>query len=114
MCEWFGFEHAGLPGGGHSLWPLLRGDARSVRDELLIGSPSIGWRLQTGEFACVCGPAVALAEPPELSSGSTDHPRLFVKPDDARDTLDVARDHPDVTDRMLERIRQLAPRRGRT
>lgn len=92
-----------------SLWPLLRNEVHSVRDELLIGSTDAGWRLQTADFACVCSDAALRADPGGLSHFKSDRPRLFIKPDDIWDTLDVAREHPDVIEVMLSKIRDLAP-----
>ena len=97
-----------------SLWPLLRDHTANVRDERLIGSPETGWRLEDAGFACVCSRAGLWAEAGDVPESSGDRPRLFVKPDDAWDTLDVAREHPEVTERMVSRIRELAGQKAET
>jgi hypothetical protein len=83
-----------------SLWPLLNDEVHAVRDDLLIGSPAAGWNLRTLEFACLCAPAHG------ESDDSADHARLFVKPDDAWDTLDVAGQYQSITDDLSRRIRE--------
>lgn len=95
LAEWFHIEHAGS---GHSLWPLLDGDAHTVRDELLIGSDDAGWSLRTPEFAC-------LARTDDMAHEFPEHAWLFAKPDDAWETLNVARQSPEITAEYCHRMR---------
>lgn len=98
LAAWFDIDHAG---GGHSLWPLLRDQSHVIRDELLIGSEAIGWSLRTREFAC-------LARADELRDEFPDDVWLFVKPDDAWETLNVARQLPEITADYCRRMRAAA------
>lgn len=104
LADWF---HVAIPTDARtqsrSLWPLLNDESHAVRDELLIGSPALGWNLRTMDFACLCEPAQATNEE------SIDRARLFVKPDDARDTLNVARQYQAITAKYTRRIREAAP-----
>jgi len=101
LTEWFRVPEAVNAGSdSHSLWPLLNDETHAVRDDLLIGSPAAGWNLRTLEFACLCEPAHGARD------DAADHARLFVKPDDAWDTLDVAGQYQSVTDDLSRRIRE--------
>jgi len=93
---------AGTQPESQSLWPLLNDDAHAVRNQLLIGSPATGWNLRTPEFACLCAPEQAAQDE------GADHIRLFVKPDDAWDTLDVAGQYQATADELSRRIRTAA------
>lgn len=81
-----------------SLWPLLSDEVHAVRDDLLIGSPAVGWNLRTLEFACLYEPVQGDVD------DAADHARLFVKPDDAWDTLDVAGQYQSSTADYVRRI----------
>jgi hypothetical protein len=99
LAEWLRVPHPlGDRPESHSLWPLLRDESHAVRDQLLIGSPALGWNLRTLDFACLCDPG----------DGGTDHARLFVKPDDAWDTLDVAQQYQATTADYIRRIQEAA------
>lgn len=101
LAEWFRAPEAVdvrlVP---RSLWPLLNDEVHAVRDDLLIGSPSAGWNLRTPEFACLCEPAQGERD------DAADHARLFLKPDDAWDTLNVAGQYQSITDDLSRRIRE--------
>jgi len=103
LAQWFQFQHAGDDDDpARSLWPLLRDETHAIRDELLIGSPTTGWSLRTLAFACLCEPHSTSDESPEAVA---DRVRLFVKPDDAWETLNVAQQYPEITADYSRRIR---------
>lgn len=104
LADVFHVKHNGDEN-ARSLWPLLKNETDELRDSLLIGSAQLGWRLQTIKFACLCGPAAIDRDAGDLLDAPRERPRLFVKPDDAWDTLDVAAQYPDVTAQMLNQIR---------
>lgn len=112
LAEWFGLPPRPDERAARSLWPLLREESDSVRDELLIGSEAIGWCLRTPDFACICGPESLRTVRGDRSEPAGDRAWLFVKPDDAWDTLNVAPQHPDVTAVLLQRIRELRATRS--
>ncbi|MBL8851922.1 MAG: hypothetical protein JNG89_19775 [Planctomycetaceae bacterium] len=103
LSELFHVKHDATSG-ARSLWPVLRDEIDEVRAELLLGSRQLGWSLRTKDFACLCGPQMVQQDGDMPVDSEADRPRLFVKPDDAWDTLDVASQYPEVTARMLDTI----------
>lgn len=105
LAEWYGVDAPPAAFDARSLWPLLRDDSFTVREELLIGSAVTGWCLRTADFACLCPSEVVHAADGAWPDTTNGRPRLFVKPDDVWDTLDVAAQHPEATAEMVRRIR---------
>jgi arylsulfatase A-like enzyme len=74
---------------GHSLWPLLRGEAEQVRAYAVAGETAL----------CLRTPDWSLQLPAETGR----RPQLFVKPEDRSEVNDVAQHHLEWTE-YLERL----------
>lgn len=86
MLDWFGERSPADRLPGTSLLPLLRGESREWRDAIVFHEAGV-WGLRTEEFflsrpATVTGPPINAVEDSET--------RLFNRPDDAWDLVDVA------------------------
>jgi hypothetical protein len=69
---------------GHSLWPLLRGQAAEIRQYAIAGKggSEATWALRTPEWCLLLG-------------GQQRQPRLFAKPDDRFEASDLRQLYPD-------------------
>jgi arylsulfatase A-like enzyme len=88
---------------GHSLWPLMRGEKRGVRDRavslLRVGNTTEG-SLRTGQWCFIL----------PLGTGSettTRAPQLYVKPDDRWEVNNVLQHHTDLADELEKSLRDL-------
>ncbi|MBN1589668.1 MAG: sulfatase-like hydrolase/transferase [Pirellulales bacterium] len=89
LTEWWSLDGPGPAGFGHSLLPIVRGEAPTIRDRLMLGSPTSETALRTPAWY------MRLSEPP----------RLYVKPDDRWEVNDVA-------DRCSEVVEELQAAAG--
>jgi arylsulfatase A-like enzyme len=89
---------------GHSLVPLLQGDAEQVRDYGVAGH-RLGkqgeWCLRTREWAFLLPEADEEAQPPRA-------PQLYVKPDDRWEINNVVQHQPELVERMERTLRAFA------
>ena len=92
VCDAYGFAiPRDVP--GRSLLPIVRLQARSVRDDVLMADAAHGWSIRT--------PAWHLILPsPVIGSETPTEPQLFVKPDDRWDRNDVAKQYPQVVEQL--------------
>jgi arylsulfatase A-like enzyme len=86
---------------GHSLVPLMQGDAEQVRDYAVAGH-RLGnqgeWCLRAREWAFLLPEADEEAQPPRT-------PQLYVKPDDRWEVNNVAQHQPELVERMERTLR---------
>jgi arylsulfatase A-like enzyme len=83
---------------GRSLLPIMRMQTRTVRDHALMVEPGHGWSIRT--------PAWHLILPQRSSvSDAISEPGLFVQPDDRWDRNDVAKQYPEVSEQLEQRLR---------
>jgi arylsulfatase A-like enzyme len=92
---------ASLPSAhGHSLVPLLQGEAEQVRDYACAGQrlgEKCEWSLRTREWAFL----LPEADGAPASRG----PQLYVKPDDRWEVNNVVQHHPELVERMERTLR---------
>jgi arylsulfatase A-like enzyme len=86
---------------GHSLVPLMQGDAEQVRDYAVAGhrlGKYAEWYLRTREWAFLLPEADEEAQPPRT-------PQLYVKPDDRWEVNNVVQHQPELIERMERTLR---------
>src|SRR5206468_703405 len=89
---------------GHSLWPLLRGDAEHIRpyavSTLRIGD-SEEWLLRTPDRALLLPMAVPEGDRPR-------GPQMYVKPDDRWEVNDLSLRYAEEADQLAQTLRAFA------
>jgi arylsulfatase A-like enzyme len=92
------------PGHGHSLWPLIRGEANEVRPYACSAAPcgnGMEWALRTRDWA--------LLLPAENGAGQpVAQAQLYVKPDDRWEVNDVRQRHLELAEELEARLRAFA------
>ena len=86
---------------GHSLFPLLRGEADVVRPYAAAGvkvGEAIEWAIRTPDWALLLPiSAAAGAQPPA--------PQLYVKPEDRWEVNNVVQHHPELAENLEQTLR---------
>ena len=97
----------GLPSAaahGHSLWPLVRGEAESVRAYACSGlrlGGAVEWALRTPEWAYLLPVRPAPQDPPRPA-------QLYVKPDDRWEVNNVLQHHLELAESLEQTLRAFA------
>lgn len=102
LREWFQVAGSDDAGAGHSLLPLIRHEARTIRDQVVIESGGTAAALRTPEWHLM-----ARLSPHEAGAPSTiaaEGARLFRKPEDAWDILDVADQNRPLVEELLGKM----------
>ncbi len=86
LLDWWSLEHTEPATFGASLMPIVRGEVETIRDRLLLGSPSFETAIRT----------------PAWYMQLLEAPRLYVKPDDRWEVNDVADRCPEVVEELQE------------
>jgi arylsulfatase A-like enzyme len=89
------------PAHGHSLLPLLRGEAREVRSYAAAGlqvGEAVEWALRTPEWSFLLPVRPALGDRPRA-------PELYVKPEDRWEVNNVVQHHLDLAEHLEQTLR---------
>ncbi len=98
LAEWFGVAFDAGDTDARSLVPLLTGAEDRVRDVVHFGADGIGWGVRTDKFSLL----VPSASGSPADGDASARPRLFHKPDDVGDVHDVAEQHLDLVEQLVE------------
>lgn len=107
LLEWFGLPSDAFDDGS-SLLPIVGGTQETHRPQVVFGSSETGWGIRTANFLLVPdsgNSAANAAAGDSLSTAETGSStfRLFRKPEDVWDTLDVADQYHTEVERLIAR-----------
>ena len=96
LLDWFGTSSAADELSGISLLPLLQQDGRGGREEIVVRDAGGDWGIRSRDLFLV-----------RSSEGGDAPPRLYSKPDDAWDLVDVSEQGVDDVERLSLRLDEL-------
>ena len=96
LLDWFGTSSAADELSGTSLLSLLQRDGRGGREEIVVRDAGGAWGIRSRDLFLV-----------RSSEGGDAPPRLYSKPDDAWDLVDVSEQGVDDVERLVLRLDEL-------